>query len=74
MVDFRKKLGKKEVEKKIIPLDIYNELDRRSITGPLRPAKNKSGRRTVCFRLSQYISITTSSSRSYKIWNTILLN
>lgn len=41
MVDFRKKLGKKEVEKKIIPLDIYNELDRRSITGPLRPAQSK---------------------------------
>ena len=111
MVDFRKKLGKKEVEKKIIPLDIYNELDRRSITGPLRPAQSKildewfnhkqkehnliiklhtgEGKTLIgllilqskinqgegpCFRLSQYISITTSSSRSYKIWNTILLN
>ena len=27
MIDFRKKLGKKEVEKKINPLEIYDELD-----------------------------------------------
>ena len=41
MIDFRKKLGKKEVEKKINPLEIYDELDRRSVTGPLRPVQYK---------------------------------
>ncbi len=41
MVDFKKKLGKAQIDKKIDPLDIYNSLDRRSITGPLRPAQNQ---------------------------------
>jgi replicative superfamily II helicase len=40
MVDFKKKLGKEKIEKKIDPIEIYKSLDRRSITGPLRPAQN----------------------------------
>lgn len=39
MVDFRKKLNKNEIEKKVNPVDIYKNLDRKSITGPLRPAQ-----------------------------------
>ena len=41
MVDFKKKLGKGQIDKKVDPLEIYNSLDRRSITGPLRPAQNQ---------------------------------
>ena len=37
MVDFSKRLRKKVTEKKIDPFEIYKSLDRRSITGPLRP-------------------------------------
>ncbi|MHA3786749.1 DEAD/DEAH box helicase [Flavobacterium hauense] len=40
MVDFRKKLSKGEIDKKINPLEIYDNLDRRSVTGPLRPAQS----------------------------------
>ena len=39
MIDFTKKLGTKEVSKKINPIEIYDTLDRRSETGPLRPAQ-----------------------------------
>ncbi|RLD80700.1 MAG: DEAD/DEAH box helicase [Bacteroidetes bacterium] len=39
MVDFKKRLGKKIIEKKINPIEIYDSLDRRSETGPLRPAQ-----------------------------------
>lgn len=39
MVDFRKKLGKKDVQKKVDPIEIYDTLDRKSETGPLRPAQ-----------------------------------
>ncbi len=39
MVDFTKKLKKKKIEKKIDPEEIYESLDRRSETGPLRPAQ-----------------------------------
>ncbi|WP_299671991.1 DEAD/DEAH box helicase family protein [uncultured Polaribacter sp.] len=39
MVDFKKKLGKKVILKKINPLEIYDSLDRKSETGPLRPAQ-----------------------------------
>ena len=39
MVDFRKRLGIKQIEKKINPVEIYDSLDRRSVTGPLRPAQ-----------------------------------
>ncbi|MBN2747626.1 MAG: DEAD/DEAH box helicase family protein [Bacteroidales bacterium] len=39
MVDFKKKLGKKRIEKKTNPIEIYDSLDRRSETGPLRPAQ-----------------------------------
>ncbi len=39
MIDFTKKLGTKEVSKKINPIEIYETLDRRSETGPLRPAQ-----------------------------------
>lgn len=41
MIDFKKKLGKKEVSKKINPVEIYETLDRRSETGPLRPAQKE---------------------------------
>jgi len=39
MVDFKKRLGKKKIEKKNNPIEIYDSLDRRSETGPLRPAQ-----------------------------------
>ncbi|BCS94599.1 DEAD/DEAH box helicase [Desulfoluna limicola] len=41
MVDFTKKLKKKAVVKKIDPIEIYDSLDRRSETGPLRPSQKK---------------------------------
>jgi replicative superfamily II helicase len=40
MVDFKKRLGLSSIDKKINPIEIYNQLDRRSETGPLRPAQN----------------------------------
>lgn len=39
MVDFSKKLGGKNFEKKINPIEIYESLDRASDKGPLRPAQ-----------------------------------
>ncbi len=39
MVDFKKKLGLKSIPKKINPIEIYDELDRKSQTGPLRPVQ-----------------------------------
>lgn len=39
MVDFKKRLIQKNIEKKISPIEIYDSLDRRSETGPLRPAQ-----------------------------------
>lgn len=39
MVDFKKRLGVKAIEKKTNPIEIYDSLDRRSVTGPLRPAQ-----------------------------------
>jgi replicative superfamily II helicase len=39
MVDFRKKLKKGDIDKKTNPVEVYDTLDRRSITGPLRPAQ-----------------------------------
>lgn len=41
MVDFKKKLGLKSIEKKVNPVEIYDELDRRSETGPLRPVQKE---------------------------------
>jgi len=41
MVDFKKKLGKAKIDKKVDPLEIYNELDRKSITGPLREVQKE---------------------------------
>jgi replicative superfamily II helicase len=41
MVDFKKKLGLKSIEKKVNPVEIYDELDRRSETGPLRPVQRE---------------------------------
>lgn len=41
MVDFRKKLDKTKIEKKIKPVEIYASLDRKSVAGPLRPAQHK---------------------------------
>lgn len=39
MVDFKKRIGKKIIEKKTDPIELYDSLDRRSETGPLRPAQ-----------------------------------
>jgi len=39
MVDFSKRLKNKAPEKKINPIEIYDLLDRRSETGPLRPSQ-----------------------------------
>lgn len=39
MVDFKNKLKKKELAKRIDPIDIYESLDRRSEAGPLRPSQ-----------------------------------
>lgn len=41
MVDFKKKLNKAHIEKKVNPIEIYDSLDRRSVAGPLRPAQKK---------------------------------
>ncbi|WP_072620909.1 DEAD/DEAH box helicase family protein [Spirulina major] len=41
MVDFKKKLKNRTISKKIDPLEVYDSLDRRSETGPLRPAQEK---------------------------------
>ncbi|MDU2065506.1 MAG: DEAD/DEAH box helicase family protein [Sporomusaceae bacterium] len=40
MVDFKKKLGKRTIEKKIHPSEIYETLDRASDKGPLRTPQN----------------------------------
>ena len=39
MIDFKKKLGGDSFDKKTNPIEIYDSLDRRSDTGPLRPAQ-----------------------------------
>ena len=39
MIDFKKRLSSKEPEKIINPIDLYGTLDRKSETGPLRPAQ-----------------------------------
>jgi len=39
MVDFKKRLKKQSIEKKVDPKEIYDSLDRRSETGPLRPSQ-----------------------------------
>ena len=41
MVDFSKRLIKKKIEKKVNPIDIYETVDRKSDTGPLRPAQTE---------------------------------
>jgi len=41
MIDFTKKLKKKELPKRINPIEIYDSLDRRSEAGPLRPSQKK---------------------------------
>ena len=41
MIDFAKHLGKHEIIRKTNPIEIYNTLDRRSETGPLRPAQEQ---------------------------------
>jgi replicative superfamily II helicase len=41
MLDFKKRLKNKSVPKKINPVEIYDSLDRRSETGPLRPSQEK---------------------------------
>lgn len=39
MVDFKKRLKNKSLPKKTDPIEIYDSLDRRSETGPLRPSQ-----------------------------------
>ncbi|MCG8348428.1 MAG: DEAD/DEAH box helicase family protein, partial [Chloroflexales bacterium] len=39
MIDFSKKVASGKIEKKKDPLEIYENLDRRSETGPLRPSQ-----------------------------------
>lgn len=41
MVDFKKRLRKQHIEKKVNPFDIYETIDRKSVTGPLRPAQKE---------------------------------
>ena len=41
MVDFKKLLKNKVVQKKTDPIEIYDSLDRRSETGPLRPSQEE---------------------------------
>ncbi len=41
MVDFKKRLKKKTLPKKVNPVEIYDSLDRRSETGPLRPSQER---------------------------------
>ena len=41
MVDFKKKLGLNSIEKKVNPIDIYDELDRKSETGSLREVQKE---------------------------------
>ncbi|GAA3980230.1 DEAD/DEAH box helicase family protein [Hymenobacter antarcticus] len=40
MIDFRKRLDAKQLEKKLHPVEIYESLDRKSDKGPLRPAQH----------------------------------
>ena len=41
MVDFKKRLKKKSISKKVNPIEIYDSLDRSSETGPLRPSQER---------------------------------
>lgn len=41
MVDFKKRLKNKSLPKNLNPIEIYESLDRRSETGPLRPSQEK---------------------------------
>ncbi|MGJ0580303.1 DEAD/DEAH box helicase family protein [Xenorhabdus bovienii] len=41
MIDFKNKLKKKELPKRINPIEIYESLDRRSEAGPLRPSQKR---------------------------------
>lgn len=39
MVDFRKKINRATTERVVNPIEIYSNLDRKSVTGPLRPVQ-----------------------------------
>ena len=41
MVDFKKRLKKKSLQRRVDPVEIYDSLDRRSETGPLRPSQKR---------------------------------
>lgn len=41
MVDFNKRLSQKKIQKKMDPIEIYETIDRKSDTGPLRPAQER---------------------------------
>lgn len=39
MIDFKKRLNQGAIERKTDPVEIYGTIDRKSVTGPLRPAQ-----------------------------------
>lgn len=39
MIDFKKRLNQSSTERKVNPVEIYDTIDRKSVTGPLRPAQ-----------------------------------
>ena len=39
MIDFKKRLNQGASERKMNPVEIYDTIDRKSVTGPLRPAQ-----------------------------------
>lgn len=39
MIDFKKRLNQGASERKVNPVEIYDTIDRKSVTGPLRPAQ-----------------------------------
>lgn len=41
MIDFKSKIKQGSIEKKINPIDLYNTLDRKTNTGPLRPTQER---------------------------------
>lgn len=60
MIDFKKRLSQGTIERKVNPVEIYDTIDRKSVTGPLRPAqktildnwyKNYTKKRDVIIKL-----------------------
>lgn len=60
MIDFKKRLSQGTIERKVNPVEIYDTIDLKSVTGPLRPAqktildnwyKNYTEKRDVIIKL-----------------------